>query len=191
MRLKAGMSSSAGSTRRARYLAAAAAGFALAVSAILVSFWATYYTSPRMQAENRTSLLVEGAASLTLPLPGCTSERVFYSVSVTSSSPVAVSLEFLRDGRVLRSVDLGEGVSVAREGGLLLDEPPSEAALRLRCGSCTTRAVVSVRYSSVDYGYLLALNVVSILSSVTGIALLTVGAYGYVAAGRGGKGGAR
>jgi hypothetical protein len=144
-----------------------------------------------MQAENRTSLLVEGAASLTLPLPGCTSERVFYSVSVTSSSPVAVSLEFLRDGRVLRSVDLGEGVSVAREGGLLLDEPPSEAALRLRCGSCTTQAVVSVRYSSVDYGYLLALNVASILSSVTGIALLTVGAYGYVAAGRGEKGGAR
>ena len=186
------MSSSAGSTRRARYLAAALAGFALALSAILVSLWATYYTSPRMQVENRTSLLVEGTASVALTLPSCTSEKVFYAVSVSSSSPVAVSLEFSRDGRVLRSVDLGKDVTVAREGGLLLDAPPSEATLLLKCGSCTVQASVSVRYSSVDYGYLLALNVAAVLSSILGITLLAAGAYGYVAVG-GGKesGGAR
>ncbi len=180
------MPSSAGYTRRARYLAAALAGFALALSAILLSLWATYYTSPRMQVENRTSLLVEGAASFTLPLPGCTSERVYYSVSVASSSPVAASLEFSRGGRALRSVDLGVGASVAREGGLLLDAPPSEVTLHLRCGSCAVQALVSVRYSSVDYGYLLALNVAAALSSILGITLLSVGAYGYVATRRGG-----
>jgi hypothetical protein len=178
------MSSSAGSTRKARYLAAALVGFALALLAIWVSFWASYYTSPRLQAEKNFFLSIEGLKVVEIPLPDCTGERIFYSVNVSSTSKVAVALDAVRDGQLIRSVELGEDAAVAGEGSMLLDAPPSEVALRLKCQSCSVQASVRVRYSSVNYGYLLALNIVAVLSSIVGLSLLTVGSYGYIAARR-------
>ena len=185
------MSLSAGSTRRARYLAAALVGFALALLAIWVSFWASYYTSPRLQAEKSFTLSIEGLEVVKVPLPDCTGERILYSVNVSSTSKVAVALDAVRDGQLIRSVELGEDAAVAREGSLLLDIPPGEVAIRLKCQSCSVQASVRVRYSSVDYSYLLALDVAAVLFSIVGLALLTVGSYGYIAARREGDGEAR
>ena len=177
------MQSSAGSTRRRRYLLPLAAGTLLSILAVLASLWATYHSSPRMLAEEPFEAGVRGEYRVTLDLPGATGSRIYYSVDASSSAPASFTLVVVGGGSS-RELQLGEGVSVRRQGSLLLEEAPSAAQLVIRCGECVVRGALSIRYYSVDFGLLLALDALSVAFSVAGLALLAYGAHGYAAAAR-------
>ena len=174
------MSSSAGSTRKAKNLASVIIGFLLSALAIALSFWASYYSSPRMLAEKFFTVDVESSANVTLPLPQATGEKLYYSINASSSQPSSFAL-VVESGGAVKEMYLGEGLRIQREGYLLLETAPRSVQLIIRCARCFATGTLSVRDFSLDYSYLLALDVAAILSSIAGLALLAVGSYGYLA----------
>ncbi|MEM0024038.1 MAG: hypothetical protein QXJ38_01950 [Thermofilaceae archaeon] len=173
------MQSNAGSTRRVKYLIAIATGFILSTLAILVSFWATYYASPRMLSEKAFMIDVTGTTNVTLPLTGATGEKLYYELQIESTSSVSSSL-LIDTVKGLQAIRVGEGLRIQRRETVYLDGIPRQLFLVLQCGRCTVRGSFSIRYYSVDYTLLLVMNVVAIVSSLIGIGLLTVGCYGYL-----------
>jgi len=162
--------------RASRYALLAAAGAALAALGVLLSIYASYYASPRLSNSTEVDARVEGELSLALSLPGATGERVYYRVELRSGSGFSALLAFRAEGGVLGVVDLGSSTSISREGMVLLERAPTDAVLTIRCGACEVKGFLKVRYSSVDYGRLLALNVAAAASSFTGLTLAAYGA---------------
>ncbi|MCS7103953.1 MAG: hypothetical protein NZ954_00115 [Thermofilaceae archaeon] len=184
------MSSNAGSTRRIKLIAAIVLGTSLSVLAVLLSFWAMYYSSPRMQVEKQFDIMVKDVSSFIFPLPDASGERIYYYVNVSSSKPVEFSIKGIFQGQVLDFIDFGKSTRFERGGNMLLNHTPSELVVTLKCVDCLVKGYISIRYSSVDYRYLTVLNIAAVASSIVGLSLLAAGGYGYMIS-RGEKEGAR
>lgn len=133
-----------------------------------------------MLAERFFDVDVGDSANVTIPLPQATGEKLYYSINVSSSKTSSFTLVVEAEG-ARREVYLGEGLRIEREGILLLEKAPRSVQLIIKCVSCSARGTLSVRYFSVDYSFLLALDITAILFSVSGLALLAIGSYSYLA----------
>ena len=165
--------------RKRRYALLAVAGTILAFSGVALSIFASYYASPRLSNSTVLNLRVEGERSIVLDLPDATGEKVYYFLDLESSTSFIASLAFRAEGTVLWFLDIGSATTVSKEGVALLERAPTDAVLTIKCGSCTVKGRLKVRYSSVDYGYLLALNVIAVAFSFIGLFAAAYGAFSF------------
>ena len=165
--------------RKRRYALLAVAGTILAFLGVSLSIFASYYASPRLSNSTALDLPVKGERSIVLNLPGATGEKVYYFLDLESSTSFTASLAFRAGGTVLWFLDVGSATTVSKEGVALLERAPTDAVLTIRCKSCIVKGSLKVRYSSVDYDYLLALNVVAVAFSFTGLFAAAYGAFSF------------
>ncbi len=172
--------SSAGSTRKSKYVLIVAAGAASVAIGLFLSLYASYYVSPRQLSEESFGFSFEGERSVTLRLPGATGERVYYFLYLSSTEPLNATIKFTRGNNTVGLVNAGAGTRLLKEGSLLLSGAPERALLVLQCASCEVNGTISVRYFSVDYGKLLALDIAVLMLSLAGLIALAYGSYALV-----------
>lgn len=155
-------------------------GFLIALLSIYIGLNITYYTSPHHSIE-KAFVFSKESNIIEIYLPENVSNKIFFKANFTTTNPSELYLTFrgIRgDYEHLKLIS--KGGEFTKEGKVVLRGRPISLTVRYR-GEEGDRAVgyIKLYYSSIDYSTLTWMILLQVITSLTGIALISKSIYKY------------